>query len=149
MALTSKAIPGLYCRFHRMADATTAPSAATAMAELTSIADPEVTREVASYHVHGDPWERKIVTTLSVPDQDYEATMIGDDASQVALEPLVVSGASAFYAVTYTADANYVNGSIHRFEGFVKSWAVMGALEDQVKVKFSIAVTGKMTLGAI
>ena len=149
MAKTSEAISGLHCVLHRMAAADTAPSATTQVAQLTSMPDAEVTREVATYHTHGDPWERKVVTTLSVADQDYEAIFIGDDATQTALEPLVVSGAEAFYAITYDADGTYTDGTIERFKGFIKSWSKMASVDEVVKVKFTVCINGEITSTAI
>ena len=148
MPNTAAAIAGVHSVLHRMPDSTTVPSAATEVSELTSMPDFEVTRETADFHVHTDDWQRSVPTTKSVAAVDFEGIHLGTDADQIALEAAFHSGVKAFYAVTYTEGA-YVNGSLNRFEGFVTSFARMASLDDVVKIKFTITITGAPTYAAL
>lgn len=142
MAENTTPLSGIHCVLHRMAAVDTDPTGATAVAWLESIGDLGAEREMAEFHTHQDEWKHAIPTTLSVPDQDYEAVMIGADADQVALEAQFRSGAKTFFAITYSPKNDYTTGHISRFEGFVKSFMRMPPKDDKVQAKFTITVDG-------
>ncbi len=132
-----------------MAAADTEPAAATAVAELTNIGDLEVTREMAEYHTYQDDWMKKVATTLSVSDLEFEGVFIGSDADQIALEAQLTSGTLSHFAITYAAKGDYDNGKISRLQAYVSSWARMAPQDDKVAVKFTLCVSGGVTHAAL
>lgn len=145
MAENTTPLSGIHCVLHRMIAVDTDPTAATAVANLESIGDLGPEREMSEFHTHQDEWKRILPTTLSVPDIDFEAVMIGSDADQAAFEAQVGSAVESFFAISYAPKGDYATGHITRFKGFVKSFMRMPPKDDKVQVKFTLCVNGALT----
>lgn len=149
MAENITPLSGIHCVLHRMAADNTVPSGATAVAELESIGDLGIEREMSEFHTHQDIWKKVVPTTVSVADMDFEAVMIGSDADQIALAAQVLSGAESYFAITYAPMGVYDTGHITRFKGYIKSYIRMAPRDDKVMAKFTICVNGATTDAAL
>ena len=145
MAKTTTPIAGLHCVLHRLALATTIPVAGTAVAQLTSIGDLEITRDTDEYHTYQDEWMKKIATTLSAGSMEFEAVYYGDDDDQAALRTALTAGTINHYAITYTPKADYANGIKSVFQGIVTNFSRMSSIDAKVMVKFTLDITGPIT----
>ena len=145
MAKTTAPIAGLHCILHRLATAATAPAAGTAVAQLTSIGDLEITRDTDEFHTYQNAWMQKIATTLSAGAMEFEAVYYGNDDDQDDLRTALTAGTINHYAITYTPAAAYTNGIKSVFQGIVTNFSRMSSIDAKVMVKFTLDITGEIT----
>ncbi|MGR3913571.1 MAG: hypothetical protein OD918_03435 [Gammaproteobacteria bacterium] len=137
MAANTTPQAGITTSLHLMAAANSAPTANSAMANLTAIGDVNITYDFDEY---------KVVRTLtSADDIECEATSIGTDADQIAIFARQTNGTASHYAITYSPAGAYNIGTITRFQAFIGNTKLSAAQDDRVMLSFMLKITGPVT----
>ena len=92
---------------------------------------------------------RKLATTLSADDVEFEAVFVGSEAQQIAIRAAMISGAQGHYGITYAPKGSYTTGTISRFIAVVSSYGRMAPIDDKVAIKFTLAIHDAVTEAAL